>query len=222
MKLSLRAVLVVWAVAFLLGAIGIGLAIGAPEEFLLATKYESTFGTVIRTIPNSHGQVVVRYNVNNYIYERRFGPSPLRGGQSVRIYYYLPSPSTATLLSPAEFLELELPFWTAASLLFSMFILACLYFYGKATPHLPAARFSPKLLSAAIAISALITSVIVISVQPIGVMLLIGEALRFTGVLLLLYLSWSRRQNWRQLFISNRFWVASVLILGGWLIERFV
>jgi len=210
----------IWAAAFTLTAVAIGFVIDAPRLLLLERHHARTSGTVTRVIPNSHGQVVVRYSVKGLTYEQSFGPSSRHEGETVPVYYYPQSPDISEISDPSDVLTDNMPAWIATSLLFSFFVLGCVFalrrpsLWGVPTHVIP-----PKVICVAVAAVGVLSVAHTIQLRGLNAWVALWGSLQLAGIAFLLQASWPRGTGWRQMVRSGRFWIAMLLFVAGFSLD---
>jgi len=184
--------------------------------FKLKANQAQTSGTVISVIPESHGSVVVRYQVNARNYEQTFAPYNWRPGAHVRVYYYPPGPAISAISDPAEILSDSLPAVILASLFASTFFTVYVFVIRRpdmSTTRLGAWIFAPR-VTAVLVLAGVLCGILVpfFAGHPNGKSLA-SDALALGGTLIFLHLAWTSGKGWAGLLRSSRFWIAVALAL---------
>ncbi len=207
-------------------AIMFAFIIDAPHLLLLERQHADTMGRVIRLVPDSHGQIEIKYSVGGVTYRQTvpvYGIlPPVIAGQPVPVYYYPPDPVVVFTAPPEEVFEEQRPSWVV----FSMFGAFCGAIVALNSMRRSRGRIErylsvrgPKLLSAAISIGVLGSALFSAFFGTLGVARIVGEILVLSGCAVFVNLAWRRKLTWSQLLRSRQFWIAAALVVAANIIE---
>lgn len=189
-----------------------------PHLLLLEREHADAAGSVIRSIPNSHGQVEIEYRVAGVTYRRAFTTygmlPPIVVGQTLRVYYYPRDPEVAFTAPPEEVFAEERAGWVALSFL-GAFCGGLLTYKSVRPLQNKTFRYlsanGPKLLSAGISIGVVASAVFSAFFGTLTSVRIAGGILALSGCGILLNLAWRRKLTWSEVFRTRQFWLAVAL-----------
>jgi hypothetical protein len=198
------------------------MAVDIPHLMNLQAHHRTTSGTVIRTIPNSHGTVVVQYVVNDVSYVRNFAPYPYVAGTAVQVFYRPDDPSISAIENPSDIFLTQIPSALGATILMSapfvLYLLVQKQKIGRKLVSWPIMT-DPRITSTVMTLGILIIESSAL-LQPCDLLRIAGDISIISGCFYFLYITWRWRLSWHQLVRSTRFWVAALLGVVGDVILR--
>lgn len=130
-----------WMLAFCAFATFMVVTDDIPQVFRLRNQHAETLGKVVRFVPQSHGAIEVKYEVDGTPYQSTFGQyvqtHPLKEGASVNVYYAPSDPANAVISPPSEILWQQLTFTYVASMLMSGVLVGAIFLRRRSKSSRP-------------------------------------------------------------------------------------
>jgi hypothetical protein len=196
----------------------IGSAVGVPRLLKLRKHHNITPGLVIKTIPYSHGKVVVRYMVNGSEYVREFAPYPFETGDELEVFYWPDDPSISEISDPTDRLVVQIPFAVGATILLSVpFVISFVAFKRRGVMFWPPSlAVDPRVTSTFVSVGVIAGRVSSIMLKRFDALRAAGDLLMIAASVVFLHATWARRLKWGELLKSKSFWSAVLLgVLGN-------